>query len=296
MATRTRALVFIAIAFGALAPAAEEKADPKKGEAGRPAAKAEQRPADRTTGAAGHRDEAKPRPAKSKTANFIQIRSWIRALDSKKAEKRAAAKKHLLAHPDKASTELCAYIKGYPPPRRLAAVALLEALANKDSRKALAKRVLFDDNAEVRTRAIAAVRTMGGAAAMQTILGEAFAEKESRRQKAAEAIAAIGDKRYLDQLLHATTQRVAYAHARVDVYAQRQSIEKMDRAGMRGDWTDLAVDLPTTKRARVHTTIWTLCTVAGKDFGTNMKRWHEWWKANRKDFAFPGLEKKRGKE
>jgi len=84
----------------------------------------------------------------------------------------------------------------------------------------------------------------------------------------------------------------AYADARVDFRGRTRSLERMGVSKVQGDVTSLTINTPTTKTAKVETEFWTLCMVAGKDFGTDWGAWNSWWKKNRGEFAFPDLDKK----
>jgi len=290
-------------------PAAEEAADPVPAETSAPVhgdAEADDVRAADQAEAKDEGREVRAEPAKNapadtgrteteakKAPSAFQIRSWIRDLDAKEEKARAAAAERLLAEEarEAAASEIKAYIKSYPAARRLAAVDVLQTIANRDAREALAGRVLFDKDAEVRKRAAAAVREMGGQTAMRYILGRAFAESEKTRTAAAQAMAAINDKHYVDALLPMTRQVVAYADARVDMQARRTGLTHMNRMNVAGDFTDLAIDLPTTYTHVAKTEFWTLCMATGQDYGRDWDAWESWWQKSRATFVFPAADK-----
>ncbi|MCX7933801.1 MAG: HEAT repeat domain-containing protein [Planctomycetota bacterium] len=276
--------------------AAEEEEQPGAGEAAKATAAAAESEED-------EKEAAKEKSAVTRPVRSEDLRPWISKLDKGTEEERQKAYEALLAGGAATAKFMRFGLRYYNRFQRLAGVKILQHIHTADSRLALADRALYDRDREVRKAAAAAIREMGGKTARAYIIAKAMSENKSTMEKAARAIANIGDITYIDCLVAEYKEYVAGSvrvNGRLSAYdPARSRTETMRRTTVTGGTTgartvgtvDMPIDLPVVETVQFSTTVFVFCEITGQKDIKDMEGAIAWWRAHRDDFKFIDLDK-----
>lgn len=230
--------------------------------------------------------------AKEKRRVLALCRQAVDRLDAKAEATRAEARGLLTQNDMLAAHYLLKRLARHGAAERRAAVPVLSTLKSPEAQLALARLALHDEERAIRAEASQALASVGGDLARAYIVHDAARAVAHKAVHAAQAIATIGDKRYLDELIPVTAAtgpvRVRWNLETVhDVETTPVRVATHPGDGVGAVLWDLNIQRPTTENWEGETTAVSLSLLMGHKFGGDMGAWAAAWEAEREEYEFP---------
>jgi len=235
-----------------------------------------------------------------------ELRNAVAQLSSSSAGRRQEAQETLVAGGTLAGEMIVKGLERGSSAYRRRAVPVLAKIAGEDAEIALAELALADRSEDVRQTAIEGLRSADLPFARKHVLRQTMADGPVKvRDRALETVCAIGDKRYIDELVRwldqegilkrpATTGlKIDMAHRQFQGYDNFSTEIPVETGSGTRTVTNKQL-LPVSRSVRISTEVVVstgriLAVLTGRDFGDDSAKWKEWWEEQREDYRFPKL-------